>query len=462
MKFSSQWRKGIGVLVAVCYVSGCASTFANRTASYNPVVLERPKTELAEEELLGVRVKPFEPGEIPKEKKKKERARGLSGEIRKAEGYYSAVQLRNAMQQSGYWGPVRVVPDAVTGGEVVITGKILESDGEIIKLEISVQDATGRVWFEKEYEQVIDIARYGLLGDGDEPFQYLYNRIANDVAEFRQNMSPKDVKSVRQVAELKFAEEFAPDAFKGYLVNGDPKTQSSSIESEEPQPSETSPVFKVARLPADDDEMLGRIRRIRVREEALVDTLDLQFERLSREMGVEYTQWRNARLNEMNAVREVEKKRNERVSRAVALTVLGALAGVGMAAAGGSSGAAIGGVMAGSATVVGATMAMEASRQAKADMEIHQVALEELGNSLTEDLKVTVVEIEGETVELRGTAEAKFKQWREMLNEIHKREVGELDPFVPSEGQSADPSESESAESTPAPPAQSEMETEQL
>ena len=122
----------------------------------------------------------------------------------------------------------------------------------------------------------------------------------------------------------------------------------------------------------------------------------------------------------------------------------------------------VGGVIAGTATAVSVSMAMEASSKAKQDMEIHKVALEELGNSLSEDLKVTVVQIEGETVELQGSADAKFKQWREILKEIHKREVGSLEPYVPSEAKPVDPSENESADSIPIVPNESEMQTEQL
>ncbi len=456
---SPRIQVGLGAIIGICFLSGCASTFAKRKVSYEEVVLAQPKSEIVESELLGVRIKPFEPGEISE---KENESRGISKEIRKAEGYYSAVQLRNAMQQSGYWGPVRVVPTAVTGGEVIVTGRILESDGEIFKLEISVHDATGLLWFEKEYEEVVDAKVYDQSENNTEPFQYLYNRIANDLAQHRVKMASKEVESIRQIAELKFAGEFAPDAFKGYLVNGIPKQESNSFWSRRSPPSETSPILKVVRLPADDDAMLTRIRRIRVREEALVDTLDLQYERLSREMGAEYTQWRSARLNEMNAVRELEKKRNKKIGTAVAVTVLGALVGAGIAAAGGRSGAAVGGVVAGTATAVGISMAVEASSKAKQDMEIHKAALEELGDSLSNDIQVTVVQIEGETVELRGSAEAKFKRWREILKDIHEREVGTLEPSVPTEVQPVDPIEDESADSIPIVPNESGMEMEQL
>ena len=114
---------------------------------------------------------------------------------------------------------------------------------------------------------------------------------------------------------------------------------------------------------------------------------------------------------------------------------MGVVVGVGIAVAGGKYSGGVGGAIAGAAAGAGMQLAIQASQQAEEDMEIHKAALEELGDSLTEDLKVTVVQVEGETVELRGSAEAKFKQWREILKEIHEHEVGTL--------QSADPVEVE-------------------
>ncbi len=452
MILGSQMRSGLGAIIGIFLLGGCAFTYAKRDVNYMEVVLAQPKSEIVESELLGVRIKPFQPDEIPEEENE---SRGISKEIRNAEGYYFAVQLKNSMQQSGYWGPVRFVPTAVTGGEVIVTGRILESDGEILKLEVSVHDATGLLWFTREYEEVVDTEAYDQSQNGIEAFQYLYNRIANDVAQYREKLTPKEIESIRQVAELKFAEDFAPNAFEGYLVKGEPRKAAGSFLSRSSAQTENSQIFKVARLPANDDSMLMRVRRIRAREEALVDTLDLQYERLSREISDEYTQWRIARLNEMNAVRELEKKRNEKLGKAVALGVAGAVIGAGIIVATGGEygGSAVGGVVVGAAVGAAIQLAVEASKIAKEDMEIHQAALEELGESLAEDLKLTVVQVEGETVELRGSAEEKFKQWREILKEIHEREVGTLQPAEPPEVQPAGP--------IPFVPSESETEVEQ-
>ena len=67
---------------------------------------------------------------------------------------------------------------------------------------------------------------------------------------------------------------------------------------------------------------------------------------------------------------------------------------------------------------------MDAARRASDDAKIHKAGLTELGESFAADAEPIVIEVEGETVELTGNAEEKFRQWREILAKLHEREVG--------------------------------------
>ena len=68
-------------------------------------------------------------------------------------------QLRAAMESTGYWGAVRVVPQDTEGGELLVRGTIIVSDGEQLELEITALDATGREWFNRGYEEEVEVAR---------------------------------------------------------------------------------------------------------------------------------------------------------------------------------------------------------------------------------------------------------------------------------------------------------------
>jgi hypothetical protein len=419
----------VGMLVLL--LGACASSYPTRSVSYKETALDRPATPPGETELLSVRIEAFDAGTLPEDP---DVAKGLSPEIRNAEAYYIPVQLKNTMQKSGHWGPVRVVPKGTREGEVVVSGRIVESDGEILKLAIDVRDAAGVRWFSKEYESVVDAAAYQKAEQGGiDAFQDLYTRVANDIAAHKQTLKAEDRTAIRQVADLRFGAEFAPAVFEGYLKRDEkPETGFASLFK---SGSSRAPTYTVARLPAEDDPLVQRVNRIRAREELLVDTLDQQYDGLSRGVGEAYTKWRTSRLKEINALRESDRVQNNERAKGAAIGVLGVLAGVAIASQnrGGScygctsAGLAVGGI----AVAVGAQMAVKAYEQASSETQLHKAALEELGQSLATDVKPTVVEVEGKTVELKGTVEQKFQSWREVLQNLRDSENAPLAPVSP-------------------------------
>jgi hypothetical protein len=420
---------GMIALAALCGSLGaCANNYPTRTVSYKETTIDRPAAPQSDAELLAVRIETFDPGTLPDDPKV---AQGLSLDIRKAEARYIPVQLRSTMQKSGHWGPVRVVPQGSREGEIVVSGTILDSDGEILKLRINVKDAAGAQWFEREYESVIDAAAYQKAeAAGVDPFQDLYNRIANDIAAHKKTIAPQEINAIRHVAELRFGAEFASDAYASYVQTAPEAPKQSglfSFLSSGQDSAARRPLYAVARLPARDDPVVQRVGRVRAREELLVDTLDQQYEALARDVGGAYTQWRSSRLKEITAIRESDRVQNREQAKAVAIGVVGVLAGAAIASQsrGGrcygctTAGIAVGAV----ATAVGVQMAMKASEQATAEANLRKAALEELGQSLTSNVGPTVIEVEGRTVELKGTVEEKFQQWRAVLKELHDSET---------------------------------------
>src|SRR3546814_12222835 len=69
------------------------------------------------------------------------------------------------------------------------------------------------------------------LSNGVDAFQGLYTEIANDIAAYRKKLSKEDHAAIRQVAELKFGTEFAPDAYNGYLMKAEaPEAQGAGLQ----------------------------------------------------------------------------------------------------------------------------------------------------------------------------------------------------------------------------------------
>ena len=354
--------------------------------------------EIIEAELLDVSIQRFEPGTLPEDE---EDRRGLSQEIRKAESRYMPVHLKYTMQRTGYWGNIRVVPDKNEASEIQVQGKILNSDGETIEVEIRVSDSRNKLWFEKNYEES---APYSKIKNTEiekkELYQNLYNRISNDIIRYRQKLTSKDIVSIRNTAELRFAQFMAPTIFSDYLKKGWNKE------------------FKIVRLPALDDPMLNRIRAIKTRDELLMDTINNYYDVYYNDMWETYENWRKFRSEELEKIREIERK-------ALTQKVLGAAAIIGAIALGASSNAEVRdrtGVLS-SIMIAGGTYALYSGFKTSKETEINKAAIEELGESFAAEIEPVNIEVEGKTMKLTGSAEQQFSRWREVLSEIYKKET---------------------------------------
>lgn len=62
----------------------------------------------------------------------------------------------------------------------------------------------------------------------------------------------------------------------------------------------------------------------------------------------------------------------------------------------------------------------------RAEAKIHSSKLQELGRSLEADITPQVIELEDRTVQLSGTIEDQYSQWREILSDIYAAEIAEL------------------------------------
>ncbi len=391
----------VALLLAVL-LSSCATTYKRVRPDKEKVLLDSVQTEIPEPLLFDVRIQTFDLGELPSSENE---SRGISKEIRQAESKYMAVQLKHALYQTGYWGSVRVVPAESSGDEVRVTGRILKSNGEELKLKIVAFDAVDRQWFEKDFKGAVNEQRYKeSSGEQVEVFQNVYYQIANELAAYYKAMTQDQILEVRQVSEMRFAKELVPSAFTGYLQK-DKKTGR----------------FIIDRLPSEDDEMLARVRRVRERDYMLVDTLDVNYEGLHRDMKEVYTNWRKSRLLEMNMIREVDDAKNKELVKGSLLVLSGAALGVLYGQSKGYNPAIP--AIVGAAVGAGVAKMFEADK-IKEEAEINKAALEELGVSFAAEVEPTVLKVEGETIELTGSAEAKYEQWREVLGKIYQVETG--------------------------------------
>jgi hypothetical protein len=390
-------RKSLSVaaLVSSCAIAGCAS-HSVKTVDAIPAIQARH--EIPEQELLDVGIVTFSPG-IPMDVEVPEEA-GVFPEVREAESRYLPFTLKQTLQDTGHWGAVRVLPAKTSSVDVLVEGEIVTSDGETLTIDIEAKDAAGREWLQKRYTH--SASRYSYDEDAAvvqmDPFQDLYDAIANDLLAARKDLSSEEIRALRAVSELRFAQELSPYAFEGYLeTNWRGETE-------------------INRLPASNDPMLQRVRQIRNREYLFIDTLDQHYTNFYSDMEDPYRDWREASYAETVALQAIKGSALKRVLLGAASVIGGVALDIG------SDSPAAGSV--GTAMVLGGAVAMASGVDKYSQSQIHADALQELGTSLEAEVEPRVVNLEGETVTLTGSFETQFKEWRRLLKEIYATETG--------------------------------------
>jgi len=368
------------------------------TAAIETAHAIQAQTEIPEEQLLDVGIEVFDPG-LPEETVPtfKQQEKGVFTEVRNSEARYIPFHLKDTLQATGHWGAVRVVPAGMSNVELTVKGQIIKSNGKNLVLTVQAVDATSKVWFDKRYKGEADIEAY--LPDQLEiadPFQALYNTIANDLLAARSKLKPGAIETIREVAGLKFASDLAPDAFADYLETN------------------RKGRHKIERLPAAGDPMVARIAEIRERDYMFVDTLNEHYAQFCTRMDRPYDDWRAFSYEEQVALQELRRAARMR-------KILGALAIFGAVIAPVDTGIE---AAARDAAIIGGTMAIQSGIAKGKEAKMHAQALRELGVSFEAEVAPMVIEVKGQTLRLAGSAETQYASWRELLTEIYAEELG--------------------------------------
>ncbi len=381
------------LLIFLAFVTGCVNQTVKST-SVPP--LAQPPSPVPEAQVLDVGVAILDPGIA--ELKDDEL---VYPEIRRAEATFIARELTATLEEVGAWGAVRVVPDSAQFTDILVTGQILHSDGEHLALAVKVIDARGIRWIDKTYEGTTSRYAYDSPASANrDPFLLVYRQIANDMLAVFNNTPGRDRIAIRQVAEMRFARNFAEDAFADYLTQ------------------DKSGTYRLQRLPAENDPMLERVRTLRQRNYVFVDTLQGYYTGFSEEMYTPYQEWRKLSYDEVVAQRELQAEANQRLIAGAAAVVAG------IAAQGSSSDYANAAGMVG---IAGGAYLLKSGLEKRAESSIHSLAIEELGQSLSAEITPRVIELEDRTVRLSGNVEDQYNQWRELMADIYATEIGALD-----------------------------------
>ncbi len=396
---------------AALWLSGCA---VNEVITAEVRALDVADVAPPEDQLLDIGIVEFDGG-VPEDNDPVKT--GVYADVRSAEVRYLPYHLKTTLQGTGHWGAVRVIPSRSAFTDVIIGGVIEKSDGEFVTLKVRVEDAMGHKWYEKVYETQTGISSYNQYRDRtNDPYQNVFNDIANDLRKYVAAIPPKQVQRIRQVSELQFFGDMAPLNFGNHIAKGE------------------DGITSIVRLPAENDPAVARLRQIRERDRLVVDTLNEHYANFYYGIAIPYEGWRR--------ISREEQVNYRRVRRSAAMrTLLGVMVVAGAVAmeTDNSSHSSTRRMKRGIQNV-GISKGFEAIFEGltrRSESKMHIESIKELSESFGSEAAPMVVTVEGEARRLTGTAAAQYESWRRLLKQIYEAETGfsnQVDVGVPTRG----------------------------
>lgn len=306
-------------------------------------------------------------------------------EIRDNERHFLPYLLRDTLLNSGQWGAVRVLPQADPSVDLLLSGTILYSDGSRLVLAMEATDSTGRRWLQKTYaddsraEDYPDSSRLQAASqlereDLKEPFQDIYNQVANDLLAVRNAMTSEQLQKVQRVSELVYANDLAPDSFAESLA------------------TDAEGYLTINTLPAEQDPMMNRVLEMRRRHHLFIDTVDEYYKALFDEMQASYLVWRRYAFDQEN---ELEFTTRESADQDLF-----------------------------SSTNTTLTLLQRYDRYRWA--KIYEQEFLELATGFNEELAPTILELNRNVHGLSGTMEEQYLQWHRILRQLFELETGDI------------------------------------
>ncbi len=348
---------------------------------------------------LDVIIPAFSPGLSEDEANYEEE--GIWPELRRAEANRFAYKLKQALEDTGKFGAVRVTPDNTASGDLYVLGEIVESNGMDLEFDMEVVDISGKQWLDENIEHEVSEGFYkNPRNEGKDAYDPAFEEAANRIVAALLEQQQRRLAELKQIADLRFGASFNEQAFLPYLnTDAQPMT--------------------VTAMPSDADPLFQRVKSVRVREQLFIDNLQQDYSGFSQQMEDSYLVWQKASFTEMQLRKEAKTKSWMKIAGGVLLVA----AAIAAAASGEPYDNNIGADIAAVAAGVGGAVLINSGFTSREEAKMHQDAINELGESVNLEMSPQVISFEEKTVELTGDVEEQFQQWRAFMAQMYELEA---------------------------------------
>ena len=294
--------------------------------------------------------------------------------------------LKNTLVDSRQWGAIRVIPESDPSLDLFVEGQIIQSDGETLELQIRAFDSSGREWLNKTYadqsiqEEYPESTRFTLDNTFDainfvDPFQDIYNRIANDLVAVRTNLGEQTLDDLNLVTDMLYASDLSPNTFSGAITANE------------------DGLLIVNRQPSLNDPMMARVADMKYRHHLFIDTVDEYYQTLYEDIQPAYVLWRRYSIDQIAEIETSQQEANR-------------------SDYGGSSG------------FLSLSQRYDRFKWSK----IFEREFNDLAAGFNNELAPAFLELNSQVHGLTGTMEQQYREWRGILRRLFELENGDLTP----------------------------------
>lgn len=326
---------------------------------------------------------------------------GIWPELRRAEANRFAYKLKKALDNTGKFGAVRVTPNSTVSGDLYVLGEIVESNGIDVEFGLTVQDVSGKKWLDKNIKHEVGEGFYkNPRNTGKDAYEPVFELAADQIVKALLGESPAQLDELKQIADLRFGASFNDKAFTEYLDTS------------------TNPIRLVS-MPSNVDPLYQRVQSVRVREQLFIDNMQPHYSGFSQQMEDSYLLWQEASFTEVTLQKEAKTKSVLKIVGGVLLVAL-AVAAV---ASGNPYDNNVGSEVAAVAAGVGGAALISSGITSSKEAQLHQDAINEMGESVNIEMSPQVVSFEEQTEELTGDIDEQFNQWRYFMARMYELEA---------------------------------------
>ena len=387
--------KNLSICLIVIFITSCATTTPMTSMSYQE--LEAEGSSLSNK--LDSNIVELDPG--LKDTDVASREAGIWPELRRAEARRFAVKLAKSLNEANSFAAVSVTTNSNYLSDIVISGKIIKSNGEDVHLSITAVDSTGSKLINKKiYKHRSNEYFYQNIRNKElDPFDPIYRAIAGDLISL---LSSKNLDNIELITDLRFARRLNNSEFSDAIEYNNNK-------------------YELGFVPASNDPMFVRSQNVQLKDLTFRNEMQKHYIKFSDDMEGSYKVWQQAALSASKSKREAE-------ARAATQAVFGALLMAAAASSASSSDSYDYNYGAVAAATVGAGLLVSASGNAK-EAKVHESTINEISLSFDGEIAPKVVEMEGMQVKLEGNIENQFSQWQTVLGSIYESESSQTKEF---------------------------------